>query len=121
MEIKTLTQMIGKIFTSFEINENKDVLVLKNKNLRVEFSHRQDCCEHVRIEEIAGDLNWLIDSPILKAEERTQDCKECYDDSGTWTFYEIVTNKGSVNIRWLGESNGYYSESVDIYYELKEA
>lgn len=81
--------------------------------------HSQDCCEDVSVEDVVGDLDDLIGSTILKASEDTSDVNpegitKDYQNSFTWTFYNISTMKGHVTIRFYGESNGYYSESVDF-------
>mgnify|MGYP001176586061 CR=1 FL=1 len=83
--------------------------------------HDQDCCESVALVDVCGDVANLIGSPIMLAEEVTSDQwpqdreKPEFTESFTWTFYKLATNKGAVTLRWLGESNGYYSESVNLY------
>lgn len=123
MEYKTLEFMIGKVFSSVK-NEGESVIFrLKDDSelLGYDMYHNQDCCESVYVEDIVGDLQDLVDVPILKAEVRTStdetpiDPDSYLDDSNTWTFFEFATIKGNVTIRWWGSSNGYYGEDVDIY------
>ena len=84
--------------------------------------HHQNCCERVAVEDIHGEVADLLLEPIARAyesssTERPSDAPkpEYEPDSETWTFYRLVTATGAtVVIRWLGESNGYYSESVSF-------
>jgi hypothetical protein len=109
--------LLGKTLVSIEKSDNK--LVFKTTEGDIfKACHYQNCCEYVRIEDIDGDLNDLIGNPLTQAEESTNSedtfNKIEYPDSFTWTFYKLATIKGYVTIRWLGESNGYYSEFVDF-------
>ncbi len=81
--------------------------------------HSQNCCESVYIEDVAGDLQDLVGSPIVMAEAidyeppaRSPD--DYVPESETWTFYKLATVKGYVTVRWYGTSNGYYSESCSF-------
>lgn len=101
-----------------EVRESRDqlVFVTEDDETYVQY-HDQDCCESVDVEDICGDLNDLIGSPILLAEESTSEDvapEDRRDDHCMWTFYKLSTNKGSVTIRWFGSSNGYYSVEVSM-------
>lgn len=115
-----IEEMVGKVFTSVR-NENTE-LVFQNATESFVFFHQQDCCERVSIEDVCGDLQDLVGEPLLLAEEvqgeTPVDFNEMEHDSVTWTFYKFATRKGYVDVRWLGESNGYYSEGVSLGHEL---
>ena len=85
-------------------------------------THVQDCCESVWIEDITGDIethlqnNEILDAYGSYSEYKENDReKHGYIESGTWSFYVIRTMNDTFTIRFLGESNGYYSEEADIY------
>ena len=104
--------------------ESEEIIFTFTDGYILSMSHDQDCCEFVRVYDICGDASDLEGGIVIDFREdigdnfeseeyKNGEYGEYYDESSTWTFYNITTSKGSVNIRWLGESNGYYSESVD--------
>lgn len=128
---KSVSVLLGKVLTSIERNKGEededryyrggDTLVFTTTDGEVfKMYHEQDCCEHVAIEDINGDLDDLIGSPLTLASESSNRGGNPEEfESCTWTFYHFATVKGYVTIRWLGTSNGYYSEGVS-FYEIKE-
>jgi hypothetical protein len=119
VEIKHMT---GKVFTSIRGTIDGHELIFENDTERYVFFHYQECCENVSIKDIVGDLADLLGEPLLIAEEVSGEIPEQNDEeyieSQTWTFYKFATRRGYVDVCWLGESNGYYSESVCLGYEL---
>ena len=114
-----INYLLGKTLKEV-INEGDEILkFITTEDDEIFMFHDQDCCESVFIEDINGDLDDLIGEPILMAEEITEQ-GDAEWGTYTWTFYKIATIKGTVVIRWNGESNGYYSESVDIITKRKD-
>lgn len=115
-----ISELVGKTMASVERSAGSgddEIVFTTTDGQRYRLFHWQDCCESVGIEDVVGDLDDLIGSPILMAEEASNSSdepKEEWHDSYTWTFYKLATVKGYVTIRWYGTSNGYYSESVSF-------
>ena len=111
-QVNVLEQFIGKTFREVVNMDDEELHFILEDGTKYIFYHEQDCCETVMIEDICGDLSCLYNSPITMAEECIHENLEDGWDSKTYTFYKFATAKGYVTIRWCGESNGYYSESV---------
>jgi hypothetical protein len=150
--INAFANMVGVTMSSISGGDKgSDVMTFHGEDgRRFTFWHEGDCCECVCIEDVVGDLEDLIGSPIVYAEEVSNRAREARLDrlssehtfrdsdlaaqieeiergladdpsvqetpvdseSYTWTFYRFATAKGHVTVRWLGTSNGYYSECV---------
>jgi len=114
-----LSELVGKTIKSVTGLEkgSEEVRIFTECNCEFLFYHSQDCCETVDLNDFETDTDDFSGALIVKAEESTNSEDETgieYPDSFTWTFYKIETTKGEIWMRWLGESNGYYSESVDF-------
>lgn len=116
----SIAELIGKTITEIHgMEEGSDSITFTcTDGEKFAMLHVQDCCESVSINDVEGEVSDLIDSPIVIAEEVCSDDYPApssdYVDSYTWTFYRLATVRGFVVLRWLGESNGYYSEGVDF-------
>lgn len=109
--------LLGKTLTACRQDSDDRIVFECDDGKIYALYHSQDCCESVTIEDVCGDLADLVGTPILLAEEATSETppegSEVYE-CDLWTFYKLRTIKGSVDIRWHGSSNGYYSVSVDF-------
>jgi hypothetical protein len=114
-----IEDMVGKVFTS--VTQDGREMVFANDKEKFIFYHYQDCCESVYIDDIVGDLSDLVGEPLLIAEEVSGEAPvldDEYHECVEWTFYKFATRKGYVDVRWMGESNGYYSTSVSFDHRL---
>jgi hypothetical protein len=114
---KDFNELVGKTLISVDVDGDERVTFTTSDYHVYVMGHYQDCCEAVNLDEVIGDWEDVLFSPILLAEEVTNKTDPPYGDpeSYTWTFYKLVTQKGKVTLRWYGQSNGYHSESVDFY------
>ena len=85
--------------------------------------HEQDCCENVRLVDVIGDVDNILNKEITFAEEDSGakdpewHTSYDYDCHHTWTKFVLGTKNANVEFWFLGESNGYYSESISIKVE----
>lgn len=117
-----MDELIGRTIESIRegtYSENQSLIFKFEDDSVLEMYHKQDCCESVWLAETIGDLQDLIGVPLLEV-YKTSSSKDRDYGTSTWTFYRFRTAKGPVTFRWVGESNGYYSESVDVYFETPD-
>lgn len=123
-----VSDMVGAILTSIDgMREGGTHVIFTASDGRTwNMYHQQDCCEYVDINDVCGDVEDLLNTPLVVAEELSSEPdpgpRSEYDvESYTWTFYRFRTIKGTVTLRWYGSSNGYYSESVTFERSAKES
>jgi hypothetical protein len=118
IEFEKLRGETLKSIEGCEIGSESVIFTCENGK-RYRLYHYHDCCETVSLNDIAGDISDLIGVPLEIAELVVSNddpvgalVDSDYRDSFTWSFYKLATKKGYVTLRWYGESNGYYSETV---------
>lgn len=96
---------------------DEGAVIFKNENETVFFTHDQSCCECVRFESTDIPLEEMQGHKILSAKCRTV-LRETEDGDNRDTRYIFdIEGVGTATMRWSGQSNGWYSTAVDIYYQ----
>lgn len=115
-----LNELVGKKVCEMKGQiKDQDFLIKTECGYTFNFYHNQDCCESVYLENIIGDINDILGHEIILAQEEInndeiQDSDVFNQDSFTWTYYRLASEKGLVVLRFYGTSNGYYSEGITI-------
>ena len=107
-------QLQGMTITAVVYKEVNESLLIHLNTHVLEMIHHQECCESVYLADVVGSFEDLIGYPLLEVSESIVDIATA-DMSSTASYYNFKTVKASVQLRWVGESNGYYSETVDCY------
>lgn len=107
--------LLSFTLSAVEHNDDDEVITFtRTDGVQVKMHHKQECCEHVRVEEIHGDLQALVGYPLTTAEVYTRDGGKSEDgDDRMFTFYRIGNERHLATIRWCGESH-YYSIGVTV-------
>ena len=109
--------LVGEVLDAVDIDrEENQILLTTRSGRKFLVYHEQDCCETVAISGQDGNFDNLIGKPLIEARDFAVDTGESesdYDSQTTTTLVFRVDDQTVIS-RWIGDSNGYYSESVDI-------
>jgi hypothetical protein len=128
MKAAKIEELINKVVVKVVFDKEK-VIFECDDGCNFLMTHQQQCCEFVELVDGQDDLYLLNGQKILMAEEVTQVDYYTQEDwrlhvlglhNKTWTFYKLGAINGYVNLRWFGQSNGCYSERVDLFWIKKE-
>ena len=109
-----MTREIYKKIKSIVLTENDTIVqIVFDDDTHIQQYHEQDCCESVWVSQVDSNPDRFINAEAYSITEKVSHCVEGSDDSCTATFYTLATSKGYLDWHWQGESNGYYSESVE--------
>ena len=109
--------LVGEVLTHIDIDESSDRILLTTQSGRqILIHHEQDCCESVSIEDTEGNWHSLLGKPLAEVSEEYGQIGNPPEYADSWTRTELTFKVDGATVinRWIGESNGYYSETIDL-------
>ncbi len=104
-------EAINKVVKSIDVGSDSIVITLENGDAYY-LQHHQDCCESVYLLD-DGNAREIVGYKLLAIDHEEEAGDGDYE-SETDTTITLITDKGTIITKWVGTSNGYYSERVDI-------
>ncbi len=113
-ESKGVIEFPSEVVESIDIDrkENK-IMITTISGRRFMFCHNQDCCESVTIVDVDGYKQEDLKGDLLQIDYETFEPMD-YCDHTTLTNIRFVCNHRTMIVRWVGTSNGFYSETVSF-------
>lgn len=112
----------GKILKGFKAQIDSLTLYLEDST--ISFYHDQECCEEVifhNYEQFSEKLGTLVGEKISsfsckveQGKDYSKKVKGENSDHVTETLLTFVLDKKKVKAVWLGMSNGYYDDNVQV-------
>jgi len=100
-------KITGKILRINLEEQSNKVEIITTECILIQ-SHKIICCESVYVAQVDSNLDRFIDTKALDLKVKTSTNK----NGDTETFFTLVTSKGYLDWRWMGESS-FYSVDVD--------
>lgn len=100
-----------KIIKAYQ--DNDEVTMELEDGRVVKLRHDQECCESVHLESYSRHISEVIGEELIGIDSEEKGI-EVGCDHRTETTITIETSGGIVTQLWVGESNGYYGEGVDL-------
>jgi hypothetical protein len=114
-QIKVFDNLIGETIIDLVVDTaNKEVQLHLLCGRSFKLYHNQDCCEEFSVEGIDGGIEGILNSPLLLAEHVSIHKEVDGYGSETSHWYKLGMIKDTITLRFIGSSNGYYSEAVDF-------
>ena len=91
----------------------------------LKMAHPRVCCSDGQLEDFEGDEEDFIGHPLIKIEvssKRDETRSEPPDSPDSteydWTFYKLRSDKGYLDLRWLGNTGqtGMYSSAIECHW-----
>lgn len=111
-----LESLQGETLVAIDADDEDGILLTTQSGRQIRIYHCHECCESVVIEGTDGQWHTLIGKPILLASHEEGQIGDAPERAESWTrtVLTLKVDDATVINRWIGESNGYYSETITI-------